>query len=157
MKNITLNLFTRLGCALLLTASTACSGVASTPNAPASVAPAAGAPAPVSAAAPAAGTLRQQMTAAIGNAACDTSAQCRSLPLGHRPCGGPEAFAAYSTKSGNAANIVRLAAEESAARKEQNERSGVMSTCQAMLDPGAVCEAGRCISGNANSAGLSTR
>lgn len=156
MKTITLT-FSRLGCALLLTTLAACSGVAGTPAAAGPAAPSAPAPAPVPAAAPAAPTLRQQVTAAIGNAACDSSAQCRSLPLGHRPCGGPEAFVAYSTKSGNGANIVRLAAEESAARKEQDARAGMISTCQAIVDPGAVCEAGRCISGNANGAALSTR
>ena len=148
MKTLTLTLFARLGCAALLAASAACSGVAGNSETPVVAA---------KVSAPASSTLRQQMMAEIGNAACDSTAQCRSLPVGHRACGGPEAYLAYSTKTGDAGKLQRLAADEMAARKEQYARSGAISTCQMLMDPGAVCQAGRCVSGNANGGVLPTR
>ena len=159
----------RLGCAALLAALVAlaaCSGVAGNAEAPAPKGdtPAPTAPAmpvklaaPVKPAAPVSSTLRQQIVAEIGNASCGTSAQCRTLPVGSRACGGPEGYLAYSTKTGDAAKMQRMAAQESAARKEQDRQTGGMSTCQMMMDPGATCQAGRCTSGNASGGELPTR
>ncbi len=134
-----------LGAALLASFGAACSGVA----APAPVTPAA-TPAPVVAAAPAVAApagLMQQLQAEIGTAACDSNAQCKTIAVGHKACGGPESYLAYSTKSGDAAKVARLAADYSAERKAQNVKSGMMSTCSVVVDPGAVCNAGRCTAG----------
>jgi hypothetical protein len=139
-----------LSAAFLATASAACSGVPG--SAPATPAPAA-APAPVVAAAAAAATpaapagLMQQLQAEIGSAACDTNAQCKTVAIGHKACGGPEGYLAYSIKSGDGAKVARLAADYSAQRKSQNAKSGMMSTCSVALDPGATCSAGRCVPG----------
>jgi hypothetical protein len=99
----------------------------------------------------------QQIQAEIGDASCDTNQQCRTLPVGHRACGGPESFLAYSTERGDSAKLLRLAAQHTAARKEQNEGSGMISTCQAITDPGATCSAGRCVAGNAGGGALPTQ
>jgi hypothetical protein len=136
-----------LGAAFLATASAACSGVPG--GAPAT--PAA-APAPVAAAAPAAAPaspagLMQQLQAEIGAAACDTNAQCKTVAVGHKACGGPESYLPYSTKTGDAAKVARLAADYSEQRKNQSAKSGMMSTCSLVMDPGATCSAGRCVAG----------
>ncbi|WP_036213511.1 hypothetical protein [Massilia alkalitolerans] len=86
------------------------------------------------------GSLR----ALVGDAACSDSAQCRTLPLGARACGGPEAYLAYSTAKGSEAQLRSLAERYQAERRAANKASGMMSTCQFMPDPGAVCQAGRC-------------
>lgn len=86
------------------------------------------------------GSLR----ALAGDAACSDSAQCRTLPLGARACGGPEAYMAYSTAKGSEAQLRSLAERYQAERRAANKASGMMSTCQFMPDPGAVCQAGRC-------------
>lgn len=147
---------TRLSAAILIVATSACSGVAGNDTgsegkpvrAPvlASVPAPAPAPRPVAAATPAAGNLMAQIKAEIGNAACDSSQQCRSLPVGQRACGGPEAYLPYSTKVSDAAKLQRLAAQQSAEQRDQNTRSGMISTCQAIMDPGATCSAGKCVS-----------
>ncbi|SHH71194.1 hypothetical protein [Massilia sp. CF038] len=145
-----------LGAAFLATASAACSGVpGSAPAAPAAATtpapvvavatPAPAAPGAASAAAPAAAGLLQQLEAEIGAAACDTSAQCKTIAVGHKACGGPESYLAYSTKTGDAAKVARLAADYSAERKNKNAKSGMMSTCSVVVDPGASCNAGRCV------------
>ncbi len=148
--------FTRLSAAVLIVATSACGGVAGTDAAPSAkperapvLAPIAAAtpapvPAPVSAAAPV--DLMGQIKAEIGGAACDSNAQCRSLPVGQRACGGPEAYLPYSTKGTDAAKLQRIAEQQRAEQREKNTRSGMMSTCQAIMDPGATCSAGKCVS-----------
>ena len=83
----------------------------------------------------------------IGTAQCDNASQCKTLPIGHKACGGPEAYLAYSTKSGNSENLIGLGEQYAAARRAENERSGMMSTCMMVQDPGAACVANRCVLG----------
>lgn len=158
MKTFTTTLttsLTRLSAAVLIIATTACGGVAGTDKAAsakperAPVLAALAAPSPAPGPAPtaaAAGNLLAQIKAEIGGAACDTSAQCRSLPVGQRACGGPEAYLPYSTKVTDAAKLQRLAEQQRAEQREKNTREGMMSTCQAIMDPGATCSAGKCVS-----------
>ncbi|UUZ56385.1 hypothetical protein LP419_14955 [Massilia sp. H-1] len=93
----------------------------------------------------------QQLKAEIGIAACDTSAQCKTIAVGHKACGGPEGYLAYSTKTGDAAKVAKLAADYNTERKNQTAKSGMMSTCSVVLDPGATCSAGRCVTGGGDS------
>ncbi len=88
--------------------------------------------------------LQQQIDAAIGDAACSSSAQCRSLAIGARACGGPERYLAWSTQRSDAAQLDKLAQALKAQREAENARSGMASTCQFLMDPGAQCVAGRC-------------
>ena len=150
-----LPLFARLcGALLLASASVACSGVSGTADAATASTPAAAtpAPAPVVAAAPAAPapgrSLREQLTAEIGDAACDSSKQCKTVAVGSKACGGPEAYLPYSTKRSDGAKVARLAAADAAQRKQQDQRSGMISNCMMLMDPGATCSAGRCVSAN---------
>lgn len=144
MKN-TLSLPLRVCAAFVLAcAATACSGV----NQSAAQAPAAAkAAAPASSADP-----LQQLRAEIGNAACDSAQQCKTVAVGHKACGGPESYLAWSSKGSDAGRVNQLADAHRAQRKSQNAASGMMSTCSAVMDPGATCSAGRCVSGGANAA-----
>ncbi|MDQ1816602.1 hypothetical protein RBA41_25200 [Massilia sp. CCM 9210] len=134
--------------AALIAAGTACSepsntSAAATPATPAApAAPATPAPA---AAGDAASSLGARITAEIGDAACDNASQCRTLPVGSKACGGPAGFLPWSTKRSNGELLARLAAEQAAAEKKVNEKSGMMSTCSVEQDPGATCSAGRCV------------
>jgi len=145
MKTTTSSALLRLlGAAFLATASAACSGTAGT--APATPAPVS---APVSAAAPAAkpapAGLLQQIQAEIGDAKCDSAQQCKTVAIGHKACGGPESYMAYSTKTGDEAKLTRLANDFATERKNQDAKTGRMSTCSLVMDPGATCNAGRCV------------
>ena len=133
-----------LGAILLTVAGAACSGVSN--NEPvASPAPVtAPTPQPVARAAPAS-TLMQQITAEVGSAGCDTSAQCKTLAIGSKACGGPERYIAYSTKQSDVARLTRMASEDAAAKKAHNASSGMVSNCAMAMDPGATCSAGRCV------------
>ena len=46
------------------------------------------------------------------------------------------------TRRSNGELLARLAAEQAAKERKQNEKSGMMSTCSVELDPGATCSAG---------------
>ncbi|RSZ56905.1 hypothetical protein HF313_05465 [Massilia atriviolacea] len=131
--------------AALIAAGTACSepsgNAATAAPAPAS-APAAPAPA---APAQRAASLGERITAEIGDAACDNASQCRTLPVGSKPCGGPAGFLPWSAKRSNGELLARLAADQAAEEKKQNEKSGMMSTCSVEQDPGATCTAGKCV------------
>jgi hypothetical protein len=144
MKKPTLIHCTRLGALALLFGLAACSGVSAGGE---SAAPAGPAAPPVAAAPAAPGHqgLWQKIQAEIGTAACDSAAQCRTLAVGHKSCGGPESYIAYSTKSGDSARLVQLGEQYAAARKAENERSGMASNCMMVMDPGATCAANRCV------------
>jgi len=116
-------------------ACTACTTNAGAPPEPQKPAPAA--------AAATAGTL-DQIRAMIGNAACSDGSQCRTLPVGARACGGPEAYLPYSTANLSEPALQALAARYKSEREAQNAASGMMSNCRFIPDPGAVCRAGTC-------------
>ncbi|MCE3606439.1 hypothetical protein LXA47_22935 [Massilia sp. P8910] len=143
MKKPTPSSFLRLWfAAALIAAGTACSEPSNTPAAATPAKPAAAAP--VAASAPAA-SLGARITAEIGDLACDNASQCRTLPVGSKACGGPAGYLPWSAKRSNGELLARLAAEQAAAEKKVNEKSGMMSTCSIEQDPGATCSAGKCV------------
>lgn len=131
----------RLGALALLCGLAACSGVSASGDAAAPAAP----PQAAAPAAPGHQGLWQKIQAEIGSASCDSPSQCRTLAVGHKACGGPESYVAYSTKAGNSARLVQLGEQYAAARKAENERSGMVSNCMMVVDPGATCAASRCV------------
>ena len=143
MKKSSLSLSLRLCMAsFVLAAGTACSQA---PQATAGVAPGVTSPVPAAASAAPAASLAQQITEQIGDAACDTSQQCRTLAVGHKACGGPAGYRAWSTKRGDGALLTQLAARQAEEQKKADAASGMMSTCAMVMDPGATCSAGRCV------------
>ena len=90
-------------------------------------------------------TAAQRIESAIGTAACDNPGQCRTLAVGSKACGGPERYLAYSTKQTDVAQLQALAAEVAAQRRAEDAQAGRMSTCSVTPDPGATCQAGRCV------------
>ena len=99
------------------------------------------APAP----APTAAQLLPPITAAIGPAACDASTQCRSIGVGAKACGGPEGYRAWSVKDADESALRAAVAAHTAARQVENLRSDMRTNCALEIDPGASCQAGRCV------------
>ena len=89
--------------------------------------------------------LLARIHAEIGDARCTSDAQCRTLPIGAKACGGPEYWLAWSTSTGRADLLQRRAEELAALQRQRNERRGIQSTCQYNADPGAICQAQRCV------------
>jgi len=85
-----------------------------------------------------------QLAALIGDAACTSDQQCRTLGWGAKACGGPERWVAWSTARTDGAALERLAKRHADAQRVAQERSGMMSNCMYVADPGARCVAQRC-------------
>jgi len=130
---LSLRAFARLAGLTLLLASSACRS-----DAPHAADPPAAAPGGTAA-------LFARIEAARGDAACDTDAQCHSIGVGNKACGGPESYLAWSSKNDDGARLRALVAEHAAARRTEDTKKGMMSTCSMALDPGATCSAGHCV------------
>lgn len=92
-----------------------------------------------------AGPSRATLAALVGEARCDSDTQCRTLPVGASPCGGPEGYLAWSANATDAAALAAEAERYAAARRNANQRSGRVGTCVFLDDPGAYCApSGRC-------------
>ena len=90
---------------------------------------------------PTGASLMRDVAVEIGDAACDADAQCRTVGVGSKACGGPEGYLAWSSKvNGQGTRLLALAAAHSTERERENERSGMRSNCSVTPDPGAVCK-----------------
>jgi hypothetical protein len=118
---------------LLLLACAACVACAATARAPARPKPA-----------PPANDTLAQIRALIGNAACTNASQCHTIGIGARPCGGPQAYLAWSSATTDGAALAALAEKFKLEREAANAASGELSNCRYFPDPGAVCRAGTC-------------
>ena len=124
----------------LFVVATAVAGVALL----ACAAPRPGAPVAGAAAAAAASAV-DPLSAHIGDAACSAPTDCHTVAIGHKACGGPETWRAWSSKRSDANQINELAARDAARRQAAQPKGGVASTCSLVTDPGATCDAGRCV------------
>ena len=77
--------------------------------------------------------------ALIGDAACASDAQCRTVGIGAKACGGPQRYLAWSTRSTDAAALERAADRSARAAETAAAAAGILSTCRIITDPGAHC------------------
>jgi len=75
---------------------------------------------------------------------CTSDAQCRTVPVGAKPCGGPETYLPYSTAREQPAKVAQIAERYSREREAKFKSMGVAGDCMIVTDPGAVCRAGSC-------------
>lgn len=88
--------------------------------------------------------LLARIQAEVGDAACDSQLQCRTIAIGAKPCGGPDSYLAWSSKRTDEQRLNSLVGQHAAVRKQENLRSGLMSNCAIETNPGATCQAARC-------------
>lgn len=81
----------------------------------------------------------------IGEARCDSDAQCHTLAVGEKACGGPAAYLAWSGTAARGSQLEAWAAELATLQRKRAASSGLMSNCQFNPDPGAVCVQQRCL------------
>jgi hypothetical protein len=89
------------------------------------------------------GTLAR-IRALAGTPSCSSDTECHSLPLGARACGGPESYLVWSSATTSEAEIQALGERYKEERRAANTAAGRVSTCQFLMNPGAVCRAGTC-------------
>lgn len=91
-------------------------------------------------AAPTVDATRAQVQQLIGEAVCKTDADCRTVAIGNKACGGPEAYLAWSARQTDPRLLAAAAERYARERTAWNRQSGMMSNCAVVTDPGARCE-----------------
>jgi hypothetical protein len=92
-----------------------------------------------------------QIRKMVGAASCARSAECQSLALGAKSCGGPEFFLAWSNRQTALPPLHALAVRYRQERMAANAQSAIVSDCRMLDDPGASCQmsapggAGQCV------------
>ena len=89
--------------------------------------------------------LRARISTEIGDAHCNADAQCRTLPIGEKACGGPVSWLPWSVAVSQGAQLGVWSDQLATLQHQRHARGGVMSNCQYLPDPGAVCQAQRCV------------
>lgn len=143
MRTAPLLLLSRLACAVALTLGGAACGSPPAARAPALAAPPASAP--VSATPADSATLMRQIQAELADTGCDSERQCHTIAVGSKACGGPEGYRAWSDRRNDGSRLKQLVAQHAAARRAEDMRERMMSTCSYVSDPGATCQAGHCV------------
>ena len=103
------------------------------------------APTATPAPAPGSASLAKQIKKEVGDAACDAPKQCETIAIGAKACGGPERYLAWSNKSSDGKALTALAQAQAEASRKLLQSDGMLSTCAIVTDPGATCQAGRCV------------
>lgn len=143
-----------------LTLSSLCVALSACAQSPGEARASPGASAPNSPA-PTAETEAQRLThelrGLIEPATCTRDAQCATLGVGAKACGGPAGYWAWAPASANAERVRATAARLADAQRQEIEARGLRSNCSVVIDPGAVCTAGRCETRPASAAADSAR
>lgn len=80
---------------------------------------------------------------------CTADAECRSVAVGGKACGGPTGYRAYSTKLADPAAVEALARQDHALAMQAERDAHRVSNCMFLADPGAHCVKQRCETGTA--------
>ena len=75
----------------------------------------------------------------IGDAACESDGQCRTVPTGAKACGGPEAYLAWSVARTDEKALRAEADRHAKAARLDTAAKGMASNCSVVVDPGAYC------------------
>ena len=75
---------------------------------------------------------------------CSSADQCRSAPVGARPCGGPRDYIVYCPRTTDSAALFRKLEQLRQAEIEYNRKTGLASTCEFRTPPVVGLEAGQC-------------
>ena len=88
---------------------------------------------------------KEALNTLITDTQCDTNAQCKVSPIGHRACGGPSAFIVYSTKTTEQKEVTALSEKVTTLESKYNTKEGLISTCQFLIAPSAQCIDNKCV------------
>ena len=83
---------------------------------------------------------KQELEGLVGGASqCVENRDCIAVPVGEKPCGGPEQYLVYSRKSPKISDINKLVASYLSLRKLANSSDSSISDCQFVGAPKVKC------------------
>lgn len=89
--------------------------------------------------------LYAKIQKAASNQGCTSDADCELLPMGAKPCGGPEGYMAYSKNNSDEAQLQKMAQNYKESRQKYNEDNQVMGTCVVTPKPLVSCVRNQCM------------
>lgn len=89
--------------------------------------------------------MDQQIRSMIGMAYAEDFSQCRLAEVGHRPCGGPAYYIAYSTSSVDEQALLTLIKEHREQQIAYQRKHDVVGTCEMITRPSLGYVDGRCV------------
>lgn len=89
--------------------------------------------------------LSAEITRLIGAAACEQESQCRVIGVGHKPCGGPASYRAYSLFQIDLQALRDAVSRFNRAEEAGHQRDGAISDCAIVPEPPVRCVDGRCV------------
>ena len=94
------------------------------------------------------GVIEDRLDSLASDAKCDTDQDCKSVPVGHRACGGPKRFLIYSSQldADQIREISELSRKTETIEKKINRLSFAVSICPMESPPILSCKASRCVS-----------
>jgi hypothetical protein len=75
---------------------------------------------------------------------CQSAGECRTAPVGDRPCGGPRTYLVYCARTTDSAALFRKLDELARAERSYNQEQGLMSTCEFRMPPTVEASGGSC-------------
>ena len=75
---------------------------------------------------------------------CAAASQCRTAPVGARPCGGPRTYLAYCAATTDSVALFKKLDELKAAETKFHQAAGLSGTCDFLMPPTVSAEAGSC-------------
>jgi len=89
--------------------------------------------------------LYAQIQQVASTEGCSTSADCGLLPIGNKPCGGPEAYMAYSKNNSDVDALKKMGQQYADMREQYNKDNQMMGTCQVTPKPNVSCIRNQCV------------
>ncbi|HEX6748971.1 MAG TPA: hypothetical protein VF092_16860 [Longimicrobium sp.] len=81
---------------------------------------------------------------ALAHADGCAAGQCRTAPVGSRPCGGPREYIVYCAARTDSAALFAKLAELARAEDAYNRANQLASTCEMRMPPNVTLSGGRC-------------
>ena len=81
----------------------------------------------------------------IGDTECDSAEDCRALPFGNKPCGGPWSYKIFSISSTDSVELDGMIKSYFEFNGVLNERYGWSSDCMYVTPPEVDCVEGHCV------------
>ena len=88
--------------------------------------------------------LEREAMALARAGGCASADQCRSAPVGNRPCGGPRYYLPYCPLTTDSVALFTKLAELAKAEGEYNQKNGLVSTCEMRMPSELVLTGGAC-------------
>ena len=81
----------------------------------------------------------------IGEADCLSDDDCRALPFGEKPCGGPWSYKVFSMAAVDSTVLADMIVRYNEFNQVLNDRYGWMSDCMYVGQPEVDCYKGKCV------------